>query len=374
MSSVTSGFGSAHEAADAHPPGLIDRRNVLLGGAAALLLGAAGAPASALAASRSGTKVGTGSGSTVKPAAVAVPSPSALANGGEFDVAGPSTMFLREKKARDATVMQTFAFDDVNGVVYIAQVTQPGRQLTGEAAPVTGAQRLANGDITVTRLSYAGQVLSWMYLRRFGHPVAIGVEAVGTSSYLWIGTAAVTNPSGVGYGTKVGRVKFVPNTVVDYPSAAVEVHQPVQGTTGVSVSFDSVNRTLLMRAYLGTAPRYYLYGLDAFRAKSYVPLFDRAETGITDVFQGHAHLFDQVYRIEGRSGGVVTAPTHISRFDLPSGAMTQRVVTEAAKTLTFREPQGLAVQRKPLRLHMGFADGQIGARNLSLYYKDRYVL
>lgn len=328
---------------------------MVTGAAIATVLGVAGAPGPASAAPR-------------------LPAAAAITGGGIFDLAAPSTMFLREKRVRDSTVMQSFAFDDANGVLYVAQVMQRDRQLKGESAPVSGTRRSAHGDVCVTRLSYAGRILSWMYLRGFGHPVAIGVEAVGSSSYLWTATASVTRTSdGVGYGTRVGRVRYVAGAVVSYPSTAIQVHRPRQGATEVSVSFDSRNRTLLVRCLVGGLYRYDLYGLDAFKARDYRPLVTRTETGISDVFQGHAHFFDQVYRLEGRSGGVSAAPTHVSRFNLSTGRMTQRSRTEAARTLTFREPQGIAVQRAPLRLHMGFADGVRGARNISLYYKERYL-
>ena len=290
-----------------------------------------------------------------------------------FDLDVPSWQFLREKRVRDSTVMQSFAFDDSNGVLYVAQVVEAGRQLAGETAPVSGTQRAAHGDLCISRVDDTGQLLSWMYLRRFGHGVAIGVESVGRDSYLWVETASVARASdGVGYGTRIGRVRFVPDGVVTYPSAAIEVHQPVQGTTEVSVSLDPLNRTLLVRALVSGAHRYYLYGLDAFRARDYQPLHSRTETGISDVFQGHAHFFEQVYRLEGRGGGVTAAPTHVSCFDLPTGTVIQRSVTGAARSLTYREPEGLAIQGGPPRLHMGFADGPVGARNISLYYKGLY--
>jgi hypothetical protein len=290
-----------------------------------------------------------------------------------FDLGDPSWEFLRERGVRDATVMQSFAFDDSNGVLYVAQVMQAGRQLAGESAPVSGTRRAVNGDVCISRVSYAGQLLSWMYLRRFGHPIAIGVESVGPDSYLWLGTASAPRASdGVGYGTRVGRVRYVPGAVVSYPSAAVEVHQPVQGATEVSVSLDALNRTLLVRCFAGGPPRYLLYRLDAFRAGTYHPLYDVVETGITDVFQGHAHFFEQVYRLEGRSGGVDVAPTHVSCVDLSTGKVVQRALTEAARSLTFREPEGLAVQGGPPRLHLGFADGPGGPRHVALYYKGLY--
>jgi hypothetical protein len=345
-------------------------RRVVVGAAIGTLLGALGAATPAAAATHAIARPLFASHPSVR--RLGLPARSGL-SGTRFDVAAPSSMFLREKRIRDATVMQSFAFDDANGRLYVAQVMQRDRQLGGESAPVSGTQRSAHGDVCISRLDYAGRLLSWMYLRGFGHPVGIGVEPVGSSAYLWLGTASVPRKAdGVGYPTRVGRVRFVPGGVVTYPSTAIQVHQPIQGATEVSVSVDAMNRTLLLRCLAGGAYRYNLYGLDAFKSRTYKPLYSRTETGISDVFQGHAHLADRVYRLEGRAGGVTTAPTHVSCFDLPSGRTVQRAITEAARTLRFREPEGLAVQLKPLRLHMGFADGVRGARNISLYYKDRY--
>jgi hypothetical protein len=330
----------------------LGRRSVLVGAAAAAVLGA--------------TRTGR--------AEAVIPHLSALSGGGVFDLTAPSSVFLRERRARDVTVLQSIAFDDAKGVLFVAQVMQKNRQLTGESAPVSGTRRSAHGDVTVSRFNYSGRLLSWMYLRGFGHPVGIGVEPVGSSSYLWLGGRAVPRSTdGKGYPTRVARVRFAPGAVVDYGSSAVTRYRPVDGATEISVSLDMLNRTLLLRYLLNGAYRYRLYRLDAFKDRDYRPLISRTETGISDLFQGHAHLHGQVYRLEGRSGGVSAAPTHVSRFDLPSGRTTQRTVTQAARTLTFREPEGMAVQLRPLRLHMGFADGVTGARNLSIYYKDRYV-
>jgi hypothetical protein len=291
-----------------------------------------------------------------------------------FDLDVPSWQFLREKRIRESTVLQSIAFDDSNGALYVAQVMEAGRQLTGESSPVSGTQRAAHGDLAVSRVSYTGQLLSWMYLRGFGHGVAIGAESVGRDSYLWVETASVPQAAdGVGYGTRVGRLRFVPGGVVTYPSTAIEVHQPVQGAREVSVSLDALNRTVFVRCLVGGVYRYDLYPLEAFRARNYQPLHSAVESGISDVFQGHAHFFDQVYRLEGRGGGMTAAPTHVSRFDLPTGVMVQRSETQAAKSLPdLREPEGMAVQGGAPRLHFGFADGPAGDRNISVYYKGLY--
>ena len=335
--------GRAAEASPDAETTAFDRRTVLVGAGIATLLGMAGIPTS----------------------------DAAVASGTTFDLNAPAQNLFYKRRARDATVMQGHAFDDSKGVLYVAQLMESGRQLPGESAPVSGSQRAENGDICVSRLSYGGSLLSWMYLRGFGHPTAMGVESAGGYSYLWLGTASVPNGSGGGYGTRVGRVRFVPGGVVTYGSSAIEVHTPVSGARGVTVSFDRQNRTLLVRYHLSdNLPRYRQYRLDSFRARNYDYLHSRVETGISDTFQGHTHFYDQVYRLEGRAGGVTTAPTHLSRFNLSTGTMAQRVVTKAGSSLTFREPEGLSVRLGPPRLHMGFADGTIGARNFSLYYKS----
>lgn len=60
----------------------------------------------------------------------------------------------------------------------------------------------------------------------------------------------------------------------------------------------------------------------------------------------------------------------MSSIDVTTGELKERKRTEAAYSLDFREPEGLAVQlTSPPRLHMGFASGTKGARKFSLYYK-----
>jgi hypothetical protein len=270
--------------------------------------------------------------------------------------------------------MQSFAFDDVNSAIYVAQVVQGGRQLPGESAPVSGAARVANGDICVSRVGYDGVLQGWMYLRRYGHPITFGVEPAGAGNapYLWLGSAsALKNSDNTGYPTRVGRVPFQNGAVVDYPNTKTEVFYPIKGATEISVSVDAQNRTVLVRSRVRGAAQYDLYDLASFRARSFRPLYSRPEPGITGVFQGHAHYFDQVYRVEGASGGATTSPTSVSSVDLPSGRWN-RVPTDAGSDLTFREPEGVAVQLTPLRLHTGFADGAVGARNFSLFFSTGY--
>lgn len=291
----------------------------------------------------------------------------ALAAGpARFDLDVPAHRWLYKRTVREVTVMQSLAFDDANGWLYVAQLIGGGRRLPGETAPVSGGARAAAGDLCVSRLGYDGRLLAWMYLRRFGHGVAFGAEPAGRETFLWV----ECNPTG-GYGTAVARVRFIPSGLVTWPSAALEAHTPVPGSTENTVSLDALHRTLLVRHRLGGQYRYRLYGVDAFRGGDYTPLAETAEAGIADVFQGHAHAGTDVYRIEGRSGGHIQSPTFLSCQDLETGEVVQRSRTNAASSLAFREPQGLAVQY-PGRLHLGLADGPAGARTVSVYYKPRH--
>src|SRR3954453_15326616 len=86
----------------------IDRRKAVVGIATAALLGVAGAPIPAAAAPRRGfggaRPKGRPGGPGVGPAGG--PTTAALSDGGAgFNLNAPSSMFLREKRVRDSTVM-----------------------------------------------------------------------------------------------------------------------------------------------------------------------------------------------------------------------------------------------------------------------------
>src|SRR3954468_11798472 len=84
---------------------------------------------------------------------------AAVSAGGRFDLSVPSTQLIREKAPHNNTVLQSFAFDDVNGHLYSIQLMQGGIRLSGESAPVSGADRAARGDMCITKLSLTGSKL-----------------------------------------------------------------------------------------------------------------------------------------------------------------------------------------------------------------------
>jgi hypothetical protein len=63
----------------------------------------------------------------------------------------------------------------------------------GQYRPGGGSSANDNGDLCVTQLDFAGGQVGHMFLTGFGHGVSIGVEPVGSTSYLW---TEVDSPSG----------------------------------------------------------------------------------------------------------------------------------------------------------------------------------
>jgi hypothetical protein len=89
-----------------------------------------------------------------------------------FDLTQPSHDLFRHQPLFQQTVMQSFTFDNVNRRLFAAQLRN-------------GASSDANGDVCVTQLDFAGTQLGQMFLNGFGHGVSIGVEPVGSTSFLW---------------------------------------------------------------------------------------------------------------------------------------------------------------------------------------------
>lgn len=303
---------------------------------------------------------------------------AATVAGGRFDLSVPSTQLIREKTPHNATVLQSFAFDDVNGHLYTVQLMQGGIQLSGESAPVSGADRAAHGDLCVTKLSPAGAELGSMYLKGFGHGVAMGCEPVGSTAYLW--TESDANPDS-GYGRAISRFKFADGTVLSSGSSSLVKHRPVAGSTSNQPAVDMLNRRLLLRHRLDGEVRYRLMSLSGVSAGDYTAVYDDIpQTGVEDgeVFQGFTVLGDYAYQLTGTAytGEDGANPpsghgnTYVSCIDLRTGELVQRARTEAAYSLSYREPEGMAVQlSSPRRLCMGFASGAAGDRKVSVYYK-----
>ncbi|MFI1164799.1 hypothetical protein ACH4UM_14550 [Streptomyces sp. NPDC020801] len=137
---------------------------------------------------------------------------------GQIDIAGPVGKLLHRRPLKNSTVMQSFGIDPVSGDVFVLQVMEGGLTLSGESGPVSGTDRLANGDMCVTRLNRSGAIVGYMYLRGFGHGVNLGVENRSGVIRLWTETASVADGNNEGFGTAITNFEFQTGTVLDYGS------------------------------------------------------------------------------------------------------------------------------------------------------------
>ncbi|MEV4107705.1 teichoic acid biosynthesis protein C [Nonomuraea sp. NPDC049695] len=306
-------------------------------------------------------KVGAGVAATV----VAGTEAAAAASSRRFDLAAPADPLIWKKALYDETVLQSFAFDNVHGHIYVAQLKN-------------GSGSAAAGDLCVTKLSLTGSVLGHMYLLGFGHGVQIGVEPSGGSAYLWTETDAVSDGAGNAWGRRLARFKFVNGQTLRPSSSALTKYTLISGATSTTCAIDPSTNRLIMRCRVGGQARFVAYSLAAVKAGSAKKLYDVAQPSGLGVFQGYTAYGDYLYLLDGTAYGASNpAPgnTYLTCVDLRTGAKVQRSLSQAGKSLDYREPEGLAIQiasGRP-RLCLGLASGTAGARKASIFYKDALV-
>lgn len=296
-----------------------------------------------------------GSGLSVRPAAASVP------DSPRFDLTQPSYDLFRNKPLSQQTVMQSFTFDNVNRRLFVAQLRN-------------GSSSDANGDLCITQLDFAGNQLGHMFLNGFGHGVSIGVEPVGSTSYLWTEVDSVN-----ARGTRLARFPFVNGTTLDHTSGTLQKHLPIAGINTVTCATDPVNGRLVMRYATGGTFRYAVYTIADLRNGVYDnKLADIAQPAGLGTFQGYAVYGQYLYMLDGEaysSTNPSPGNAHVSSVSLNGGTLT-RVQTNAGGTLTYREPEGMAVYRTvdgETRLFLGFASGAAGARQANIFYKNALV-
>ncbi len=282
-----------------------------------------------------------------------------------IDLAVPSDRWLWQKHTlKEPTVLQSFAFDEANRHLYVLQVTA-----TGHAA----------GDLCLNQLDFQGNRLGHMYLKGFGHGVSMGIQRDSEDGSTWIWTEADAHH---GYGRGVTRFHFRNGAV--RTAADVKVRHPIADSVNNQPSVCMASRRIAVR-YRDAAgrPRYRIWDLDAFVARDYDhPVADFAQVGAHPdpkvPFQGYALFHDCVYQLAGTAYDPKTNPAagrgnvYLSSVDIHTGKLLQRERTEAGYSLTYREPEGLAVRggAKP-RVYLGLASGPLGARRFSLYRKPK---
>lgn len=304
-----------------------------------------------------------------------------------FDLAAPGEVLLDGIALHDVTVLQSLAFDNVNGRLYTAQLISGGKQLPGEEAPVSGAQRALRGDMCVTELDLDGTETGHMYLLGFGHGVNFAAEPVGSGAFLWTETEAVPS-AGSGWGSRLARFRFVSGTIVTPDSPEVRRMDPVPDADRTTCGIDPSYGRLVLRYRVGRNPdgsggqfRYALFDLSEVRRNQFVPLADVSQP-VLGTFQGFTSSGRYLYLLDGNSYATAPAPagnTYLTCVDWVTGEVLQRQFVTDYAELPFREPEGMAIQvpdlSRPLeaRLCWGFATGVTGARRAAVLYKDTYV-
>lgn len=281
-----------------------------------------------------------------------------------FDLTQPSYDLFRSKALQDETVMQSFTFDNVNRRLFVAQLKN-------------GSTSDANGDLCITQLDFDGNQLGYIYLTGFGHGMSIGVQPVGTASYLWTEVDSVNER-----GTRIARFKFVNGATVDRTSASLSKFTPVSGDT-MTCAVDPVNNRLAVR-YNSGGMRIAVYDLAAAAAGNFSTMLAQINqpSGL-GTFQGYTIYGEYLYILESDSyehannDGIPEGNSRLTSVHLNTGTVNQsRVLTKAGSTLEPREPEGLGIYRTiggETRLFLGFASGSAGARKANIFYKNALV-
>jgi hypothetical protein len=297
---------------------------------------------------------------------------------GMFNIHAASNPWLPDPfSLASTTVLQSFAFDNVHRHLYTVQLTVNGTL----------------GELTCTKMDYTGTEIepNWLHLKGFGHGVQIGVQPDGGSAYVWVETLAdgttydgtkVTVPNGStsGFGTQIARFKFddfAHGATLSPGTSGVEIYKPRPTYGCKSIAIDNSYGYASLRYKLdGPTARFDLYDLDSFAAHKYtalatVTLDDTSgyPTQDSPTFQGHTTYGSYLYLLTGTHD---TNNMTIWAIDWLTGKFVDSFVTEAGKSLSWREPEGMAVWEAgdgSEHLSFGIATGATGDRKAAIFYK-----
>lgn len=256
-----------------------------------------------------------------------------------FDITQPSYDLFRSKMLHESHhVMQGFAFDNVNRRLFVVQ-----------------AQNGTSGDdLCVNQLSFSGELLGSMHLAHAGHGVSIGVEPVGTASYIWMECDADGTTTDA-RGTALARFKFV-------DGGTPSVKKFLTGSKTITCATDPVYKRIAVRRSEGGKMWYSVFPLASAAAGDFsAPLAHFPQPALSTesvVFQGYTIFGDHLYTLDGE-GHVDAADidSYVTRIDMNTGAVKSRALTKAGQSLVYREPEGMAIYRTAdgeTRLFLGF--------------------
>jgi hypothetical protein len=310
----------------------------------------------------------TGAGAVVAAGTIGGPAATArtlsLPTSKRFKMSATTNEFFRSKALWGPTVMQSFAFDTPNN-----------RLFTGQLRSGTPAN---SGDLTLSQLNFSGTVLGHMYLNGFGHAVSIGAEAVGSTTYIWTETDVDTAN---GRGRQIARFPWQDGATLT--SSSVTKWKPVSSGSVFTPAVDQRFGQLGVRHSLSDGMHINVYSLAAARAGDFSTVLasfkQPALTAGID-FQGWALYGSFAYFWEGEAypgdPDETQATSKLWCYDINAGALVDSFLTLAGKSLTYREPEGMAVYGSTdatARLYFGFASGVVGDRRANLFYRNTLV-
>jgi hypothetical protein len=241
-------------------------------------------------------------------------------------------------------------------------------------AQLTNGSTGLDGHLTLTQMSKSGAILGHMYLRGFGHAVAIGAEAVGTTTYLW--TEADVDPAN-GRGRQIARFAWKNGVTLTKESTGITLFDPVPGASVYTCSVDERHGRLAVRYSLAGGMHINLYSLAAARQGDFTDVlatFRQPSLTAGVSFQGWAVSGSYAYFWEGNSYPSTSDPdaatSRLWCYDIHAGRVVETCRTLAGASLTYREAEGLAVEGlddDSARLYFGFASGAAGDRRCNLF-------
>jgi len=270
------------------------------------------------------------------------------------------------------TVHQQADRDTTNGDVYATQIIQGGRQLAGESAPVSHADRAAAGDMAISRVSAAGTLVGSMYCRKFDHGSGIGMERSGSGIYLWTAYDPVASGANA-YGRQVARFQFSNGAVLDPGDAGIEVFDPKPGSDHVNPCLDLEHDQIGVRYRTPGDNQYHIavWSIADFKARNFAnPIYDTPVTEQTNfqcwcVYGRYAyHFYGAAYGDDNpKPGNAVFTVT-----DLTNGQVISTVDNHQFPDLVYREPESIFawITGEGPRLAWGFATGAT-RRQMALY-------
>ena len=310
----------------------------------------------------------TGAGALVAAGTLGVPAATArtlsLPTSKRFQMSATTNEFFRSKPLQDATVMQSFAFDTPNNRLFAAQLR--------------GGSGANSGDLALTQLDFSGNQLGYMYLTGFGHAVSIGAEASGSTTYLWTETDVDTTN---GRGRQICRFPWQNGKTLT--SSAVTKWKPVSSGSVFTPAVDQRFNQLGVRHSLSDGMHINIYSLTAARSGDFsTVLASFKQPALTPGidFQGWALYGSYAYFWEGEAypgePDETQATSKMWCYDINAGQLVDSFLTLAGKSLTYREPEGMAVYGSTdstARLYFGFASGVTGDRRANLFYRNDLI-